>query len=257
MKIVFLDMEKQHVLLFQETGMIPIAFEKIYVLKSMLKNEPVIYVSDAVVTNAGEIINLVNSLKDSGYNQDNYSNLELDQSPQQNYNDPSSWNESEEPLYVHPTSNKRVLISDIGGLDHNGNISGFTFQGYMDFQSLSYLSSIGFNDSHTIHVLISNGSLEVVPQSQVEVLKASYTPYSPAQNYNKQKYAQQHNQYNQHNQHQSILVDSNHSVSKHGVDMGSTGMDVMNYSGGGFKGDDIIPIDVGGGINFKTGGGGS
>ena len=252
MKLVFLDMEKRHILLFSETGVTPIAFEKIYALKSMLKNEPVIYVSDAVVTNASEITNLVNSLKNN-YAQDNYSNIEVDNSPQQNFNDPSSWSDADEPLYVHPTSNKRILVADMGARDHNGNIGGFTFQGYQDFQSLSYLSSIGFNDSHYIHILIQNGELEIVRQSQVETLKASYIPYSPAQNYNKQKYAQT---YNQHNKHQDILVDNSHSVSKHGAAFGSTGLDVSNYVGGECKGDDIIPIDVGGGINFKSGGGG-
>jgi len=256
MKLVFLDMEKSHVLLFTETGMTPIAFEKIYTLKAMLKNEPVIYVSDAVVTNASEITNLVNSLKNNSYTQDSYEHIELDQQPAQDFSDPSSWNDSEEPLYVHPTSNKRVLISDMGARDHNNNISGFTFQGYLDFQSLGYLASIGFNDSHFIHALINNGTLEVVPQSQVEVLKASYVPYSPAQNYSKAKYAQQQNQYNQYNKHQSMLVDSHESFGAQGSSMYSSGMDVDNYSGGVFKGDDIIPIDLGGGINFKTGGGG-
>jgi len=173
MKLVFLDMEKRHVLLFQETGVTPIAFEKIYALKALLKNEPVIYVSDAVVTTAGEIADLVNSIKDN-YSQDNYSNLDLETEPTPKYNDPSTWNSAEEPLFIHPTTNKRVLIPDIGGKDHNGNISGFTFQGYQDFQSLSYLSTIGFNESHLVHILISNGSLEVVPQSQVDSLKASY-----------------------------------------------------------------------------------
>lgn len=253
MKLVFLDMERRHALLFQETGMTPIAFEKIYALKSMLKNEPVIYISDAVVTNAGEIVNLVNSLKDNEYVSDSYSNLEVDGNPQQNFNDPSNWANSEEPLFVHPTSNKRILIPDIGALDHHGQISGFTFQGYMDFQSLSYLSTIGFNNSHLIHALINNGTLEVVPKSQVDILKASYVPYSPAQNYNKKKYAQT---YNQHNKHQSILVD-NHNFDNQGTDLSSSGMDISKYAGGGFKGDDIIPIEVGGGINFKTGGSGA
>ena len=250
-------MERRHALLFQETGMTPIAFEKIYALKAMLKNEPVIYVSDAVVTNAGEIVNLVNSIKDNEYVDSDYSNLEVDQQPKANFNDPSNWSSAEEPLFIHPTSNKRILIPDMGALDHNGQISGFTFQGYMDFQSLSYLSTIGFNDSHLIHALIKSGTLEVVPKSQVDILKASYVPYSPAQNYNKQKYAQT---YNQHNKHQSILVD-NHT-STQGTDLSSSGMDISKYAGGavggdGFKGDDIIPIEVGGGINFKTGGSGA
>ena len=253
MKLVFLDMEKRHILLFSETGVTPIAFEKIYALKSMLKNEPVIYVSDAVVTNASEITNLVNSLRSDPQAQENYSNIAGKQESTLDLSNPVNWSESEEPLYVHPTTNKRILVADMGARDHNGNIGGFTFQGYQDFQSLSYLSSIGFNDSHYIHILIQNGELEIVRQSQVETLKASYIPYSPAQNYNKQKYAQT---YNQHNKHQSMLVDNSHSVSKHGTDFGSTGMDVSNYTGGEFKGDDIIPIDVGGGINFKSGGGG-
>lgn len=256
MKLVFLDMEKRHVLLFTESGMTPIAFEKIYTLKAMLKNDPVIYVSDAVVTNASEISNLVNSLKDNSYAQENYSNLELDQEPMQDFSDPSSWNESEEALYVHPTSNKRILIPDMGARDHNGQIAGFTFQGYMDFQSLNYLSSVGFNDSHFVHALIGNGTLEIVPQSQVAVLKASYVPYSPAQNYNKAKYAQQNNQYNQYNKHQSMIVYSHQNVGAQGSSMGSMDMEVNNYSGEGFKGDDIIPIDLEGGINFKSGGGG-
>jgi len=256
MKLVFLDMEKSHVLLFSESGMTPIAFEKIYTLKAMLKNEPVIYVSDAVVTNASEITNLVNSLRSDPQAQENYSNIAGKQESTLDLSNPVNWSESEEPLYIHPTSNKRVLISDMGARDHNNNISGFTFQGYLDFQSLSYLASIGFNDSHFIHTLIGNGTLEVVPQSQVEILKASYVPYSPAQNYNKAKYAQKQNQYNQHNRHQSMIVDSHESVGAQGSGMGSTGMDVANYSGGEFKGDDIIPIDLGGGINFKTSGGG-
>lgn len=252
MKLVFVDMEKRHVLLFQETGVTPIAFEKIYTLKAMLKNEPIIYVSDAVVTNSSEITNLINSLKDN-YDENQYSetNSEVNQ---ETYNDPSSWNSAEEPLFIHPTSNKRILIPDMGSQDHNGNISGFTFQGYQDFQSLSYLSTVGFNESHLIHILIKNGDLEVVPRSQVEVLKASYVPYSPAQNYNKQKYAQK---YNQHNRHENILVENSDQAINGQDSTNNMDMNIQNHAGSEFKGDDIIPINLSGGINFKRGGSGS
>lgn len=245
MKLVFLDMQKRNILIYEEKGIIFIPFDKKYALKQILKNEPVIYVSDAVVTNASEITNLISSLNDRSL-QDNYSNIEVENHPSYEYSSGNATS-SNEPLYARSVRNGIVFINDMGTKDQFGNISGHQFKGSLDFQPLSYLNNIGFNESQQIHSLINKGIIEIVPQSKINIIKASHINYSPAQTYNKQAYAQKMNK-NKNN----IIIDSHKSFDNE--DNFSSGVDVTNYAGGSFKGTDIIGIDLDKGGISKGGG---
>lgn len=249
MKLVFLDMEQQCILLFSEGGMNRIPLSQMYVLKSMIKNEPVLYVSDAMVTNANEIVNLVSSL-----NQSDYENVgsHIEQ-PQAAMTKEDAY-ASGENIFARSTKQGLVFINDMGQKDPQGNRTGHSFKGPLDFQPVSYLDQIGFNESQQIHSLISSGIIELIPQSQIDYIKASHVQSSPKQNHmNRKAQIRNQQQYNNYNKHKSLMVDSHDSWDSSGG--GGLDMNVSDYAGGGFKGDDVISIDLNK-SGFNRGGGG-
>lgn len=249
MKLVFLDMEKQCILLFSNSGMLHIPLNKMYVLKHHLKNEPVLYVSDAIVTNAAEIINLVSSLDGPSF-EDVGSHVSKTTAPTQITTEEAY--ASGEPLYARSTK-KNIFVNDMGRKNPQGYPEGHQFKGPLDFQPLSYLSQIGFNESQQIHALIARGDIELVPQSQIDFIKASHVESNPVQNhYQKKQQAYSQNAY--YNKHQSILVDNHEGMKQ--TNAGSID-GIIDYTGGGFKGEDIIEIDLNkSGFNRSGGGGG-
>ena len=253
MKIVFLDIEKKCILLFTNDGMVNIPLNKMYVLKHHIKNEPVLYVSDAIVTNASEIMNLVASLDltDAASFEEAGSNVSSPPSYTQMSTEEAY--ASGEPLFARSTK-KNIFVNDMGRKNPQGNPEGHQFKGPLDFQPLSYLDQIGFNESQQVHALISRGDIELVPQSQIDFIKASHVESNPVQNHI-QKKQQAYNQNAYYNKHQGILVDNHEGMKS--TNAGSIEGNLLDYTGGGFKGDDIIEIDLNkSGFNRSGGGGG-
>jgi len=141
--VLFIDMEKQAVLLYGEKGLTTLPFSKIGSLNQYVANKKVYYVTEAVETDANEILNLVCSITGQDPN-------ELPAAPII-----SAAADDDGEVYIHYTGTGSMIIADIG----------ITLQGKFDIRTLYEMQPL-IAKSAMLQKLMKQGKVAIVNSKQ-------------------------------------------------------------------------------------------
>jgi len=147
MIIIFLDINKQHIEIFNSNGSVIVPFSKIDTLKDINIDEPVYYITDAIETSIDEIINMVYSIEgvEEVTNKVNNQNNKIYSNNQ----------------YIHSSENKNIII------DEN-----FYFRGRYDIKLIDDNLKKSIQSNKKVQQMINKGYLEIIDEQQKQkVLK--------------------------------------------------------------------------------------
>lgn len=146
--IAFIDIQNKNVKLYTEKGLINIPFQEVNTLKQLVKNNKILYITNAIYTSADEIINIIN-----GNSKQNNKTKTIKKD--------NSVNKKDKRLFLYPKKGS-VALSDIN----------FIFRSKYDLKLLDKEMKLNIKHSKELQNMLKRGIIEVVDANKrKEILK--------------------------------------------------------------------------------------
>jgi len=143
MKIVFLNIKARMIEIYDKNGMKNISLSGVKRIKEELKNDDVLYITNAVKTTGSEVVKMISGINDKSLN---------------------SAIENDENLYIRSTEKGVIRIEALK----------LSFNGPDDFKPLDdILSKFGkdiLDKNRTLKKLRENGSIEILSEHDVDAV---------------------------------------------------------------------------------------